>query len=160
MDNDDFIPDDYEVLRQDHLHQEVARRVEKETVERLYDAATHVSVQNADVDAIATGLHELESEGFRHTDDDGDVLITGYASPGFYYELCDSWDSWHESADEIDTVQVHSIKIRVAPSLPDGSAVLIHDNALAPSLLPASTRPFVIKHPQGVIILSTPDPDA
>lgn len=150
-----FDADDYDALRQRHLQQQVARHIEEQMVGRLYDAATHISVQEANTDAIVTGLRELEHEGFRHTDDDGDVLITGYASPGFYYELCDSWDSWHESADEIDTVQVHSIKIRVAPSLPDGSAVLIHDNALAPSLLPASTRPFVIRLKQGLVVLES-----
>ena len=147
--------DDFASLRQDHHQQKIMQVVEEQTVERLYDAATHLSVTDADVDAVVTGIDELERAGFRPSNDDGDVLITGYASPEFYYTLRDSTPLRYEPSEEIDTVQVYDINIRIAPSLPDGSAVLIHDNALIPSLIPASTKPFIVRHEQGIVVLNS-----
>jgi len=126
---------------------------EEQTVKRLYDAGTHLCVQDAD-DAVVMGVNKLESDGFRHTDDNGDVLISGFASAQFYNELRDSAYLRKNDVEEMETAQVHNVRFQGASSLPDGTAVLIHDKALVPNSA-AAMMPFVVRHEQGIVVLKS-----
>jgi len=136
-----------------HFQQEALRRINKQVVEELYDTATQLSVQSVDADAIINGLHEFEKEGFKHTDNDGNVLITGFASPDPYYRLQNGPWNYHGSDTEIDTVKVYDISIHISPMLPDESILLVHDSAITPNLTVSKT-PFSVRHPKGVVVLT------
>lgn len=139
-------------LRKEQMRENIARKIEEDTTDRLLEAATELYADESPTDTVITAIHELESAGFRHSDDDGNVELVAFAGVEFYQHLEDSVDSWRHEGEDINTVEVYDIVFHSSPTLPGSSLLLIHDKALAPSLGGADMVPFLIRHEDGIVV--------
>lgn len=148
---------DHEKLQMDFQMENIARAMEEQTTDRLLDAATELYRTESPVDAVITAMHELDSEGFRLENDKREVQLTGFAGVEFYNDLRDSSKYWRDGSEDVNTVEIHGVVIRISKTLPDDALLLVHDKSLAADLTGRGMVPFLIRHENGIVVSRAAD---
>lgn len=148
--------DDYDLrtLRTEQL----ARELEQQFVEYVLDEATDRAHDGPlSVDAVVNAFQQLERYGHRIHDDEWNAQVMGFVGPEAYHDLSDDAARVSHLPPEppTNTVMVHDVPIRVAPVLPDKTCLLIHHDAVIPSSTLSMKRPWLVRHPSGVVAIRT-----
>jgi len=134
----------------------IARYVEetrKEFVKYLRsESGTTVAVKSFNTDAVVDALRELEASGFRVNSHDDDGAVTQvFIHPNLYHDLRDNLE-WGMQPDDIDgAVTVYGAECHMAPELDEEIAIAIHPEATCPNHPRAVEKPYLVRHPDGVV---------
>ena len=143
-------------LLQEQAVREYVRKKNEESVQKLIEnAETYFEVDKIDVDELRRCFNELWRRD--SLKDETNVLV-GIGAKAFF-GLVESSRFLLEEAEECrDSVRVGGVECRLDPTLPDNTALVIHHDALAPSL-PRDHQPFLVRDPGGIVVLEEESKD-
>lgn len=125
----------------------IVETLSREHVEYVIgEAETHRTVDAFDAEAIADAKHDLHAAGFE-TDDDAPLC---FAAP----DVC----RLGGLVEGHDGVFVYDVEVHEDTSIPDGRAIVIHPKAVVAPPRPSTTRPWLVRYPRGVVVLTVEVP--
>lgn len=98
-------------------------------IQHVFDQSEKIEVEELNREAIHTGLHELESNGFMNS---GVFII--------------------QSGEDYPTGENYGRFIHQDPHIPEGKMLMIHEDAIAKTI-PQDWRPWILKLPKGSIVI-------
>jgi hypothetical protein len=138
----------------DHLQAEFVSKVAHKFTDYLRDeSGTHLTLTNADaVPAMAELCNHLANDGFdTERDADGDSQIAVFAPEKFVNALRVAAGQAHDRDSLGDPVSVYGARVYADTTLDESEVIAIHDDAIAPTPVVETWKPYLVKHPRGVI---------
>jgi hypothetical protein len=171
----DHSPSDIELQ---HTVQKLAKQHAESFAEYIIEEAeNHVTPERFDTDAVRDSIKCLSHWGYRITDreDEKGERGFGFAHPEQFHELRREVQKTVRLggdgllSDSGDVFGVYAVDIRADPSLPKGTAIILHPDATVPSTpsegaglartgigtLHTATqqRPWLVKDPKGIVVV-------
>ena len=153
---DDLEPYPFDIEREFRV-EDVTHRLAETHVEYVREEAGHVvRADTLDEDAVIDAMKRLHDGGFNPRPDDADAPVTHlFAHPSPYYDLRNAIER-HARAGTLSDVGVNRLEYRGIgvygdPSLSESLALMIHERAIAPTPTFSSRRPWLVKHPRGIV---------
>lgn len=123
----------------------------------LRDEAKHelTSTQGNRLYAIREGRHAIENAGLStKPDSDGTPRASAFAHPVFVSGLEDDTDDHLYSVPEdLGGVSVDGIEVNASAELRENEVVIIHHEAIVPTPVLGSWKPYLVKRPAGVAVV-------
>lgn len=125
----------------------------------LEESGTTLTVEEWTVDAVADSLEELSHNGYQVEPEaltSDQWFVTVFAHPAVFDAIHQDAHEYIGREDSGEGVVVYTAKVLAAQTLPENTALAVHDNATAPSLPEDVHRPWLVKSSDGVIRLYNP----
>jgi len=134
--------------------QDIQRRVARDHIDYVMgESDTTLTVDAMDTDAVLTVLQELSAAGYTvdsHADDFVPSVL--FLTPRLHDELRCETDTYRRTPhDEPRTVA--EADVYADATLPDGTGLLVHPNAIIPTPPRNIDRPWDVRDPEGVIVV-------
>lgn len=128
----------------------------------LRDEAKHelTSTQGNRLYALREGRHAIENAGMdTKPDSDGTPRASAFAHPVFVSGLEDDTDDHLYSVPEdLGGVSVDGIEVNASAELRENEVVIIHHEAIVPTPVSGSWKPYLVKRPAGVAVVEYDEP--
>ena len=110
--------------------------------------------ESFDIDTVGECAHLLEREGHRVNGANGEPNAFGFVPPELMNDLRESVSEWyHEPGASERGTNVYGIRFYADGSVPEDTAIVVHEEAAIPNRLSSSERPWLVRHPTGVVVV-------
>jgi hypothetical protein len=159
-----FNPERERAIKQ-HAVEDALERHREEFTEYLIDESDEtLRVDTFDTDAVREALLILDWNGYAVDESDDDYEPTQiFASPDDYHDFLDSVDRVARLSDTTDDrdvcggghVNAYGATVYFEHHVPDNVALAIHPDAVCPSHASDVSRPYLVRHGNGVVFIGT-----
>lgn len=142
-------PEEREAVKT-HAVQEYIHERRAAFVEYVREQAGHVvAAERTDLDAIRDAVNHLSAAGYP-VDDKEEPDPVGFASPADDNRLADEVERWRR-LDESRPLRVDGVEFYADASIPEGTLLVVHPHAAAPTFPAFAERPWLVRDSEGVV---------